>query len=322
MLKGVKIARWPAIVAAVLTFFYLTEVDCFARAGKGGSWGSRGSRPLSPPSRSYSAPSPSQPSKEQRQYVPPPRQPNPSPSPFWHGLAGGLLGGLIGGMLFRGLGFAGPGVGWGSPGLLDILLIGALLYGIYWLVVKKRRAAEATEYYHSQHEQGIDQGKWNPTVLDLGYETPQDEELSRGLSHIAQWDPGFNLATFLEEVKDIFFGVQAAWSKRDMEPMRSKLTEEMFQILQAQLDEMRKQGKINRLENVALRSVEPVEAWQEAGNDYVTVKIEASLLDYFVDEVGRLISGSDREPVKFEEYWTFTRPVGSNPWKLSAISQS
>jgi predicted lipid-binding transport protein (Tim44 family) len=25
--------------------------------------------------------------------------------------------------------------------------------------------------------------------------------------------------------------------------------------------------------------------------------------------------------VKFEEYWTLTRPVGPNPWKLSAIQQ-
>jgi predicted lipid-binding transport protein (Tim44 family) len=26
--------------------------------------------------------------------------------------------------------------------------------------------------------------------------------------------------------------------------------------------------------------------------------------------------------VKFNEYWTFTRPVGDNPWKLSAINQA
>jgi predicted lipid-binding transport protein (Tim44 family) len=67
--------------------------------------------------------------------------------------------------------------------------------------------------------------------------------------------------------------------------------------------------------------VEPIEAWQEAGQDFITLKIEASLLDYYVDESGRLISGSDTEPVKFQEYWTFTRPVGPNPWRLSAISQ-
>jgi len=26
--------------------------------------------------------------------------------------------------------------------------------------------------------------------------------------------------------------------------------------------------------------------------------------------------------VKFEEYWTFARPVGPQPWRLSAIQQA
>ncbi|MDO9228814.1 MAG: TIM44-like domain-containing protein [Syntrophales bacterium] len=34
------------------------------------------------------------------------------------------------------------------------------------------------------------------------------------------------------------------------------------------------------------------------------------------------VSGSRTEPVKFQEYWTFTRPVGDHPWKLSAIHQA
>jgi predicted lipid-binding transport protein (Tim44 family) len=34
-----------------------------------------------------------------------------------------------------------------------------------------------------------------------------------------------------------------------------------------------------------------------------------------------VVSGSKTEPVKFEEYWTFTRAIGSSDWKLSAITQ-
>lgn len=51
-------------------------------------------------------------------------------------------------------------------------------------------------------------------------------------------------------------------------------------------------------------------------------KNELNLLDYTTDDAtGAVVSGSKTEPVKFEEYWTFTRPVGNNPWRLSAISQ-
>jgi predicted lipid-binding transport protein (Tim44 family) len=32
-------------------------------------------------------------------------------------------------------------------------------------------------------------------------------------------------------------------------------------------------------------------------------------------------AGSDTGPVKFEEFWTLTRPVGPGVWKLSAIRQ-
>ena len=49
----------------------------------------------------------------------------------------------------------------------------------------------------------------------------------------------------------------------------------------------------------------------------------ASLVDYTTDESGtQVLDGSRTEPVKFEEYWTFSRPVGPDSWKLSAIQQS
>jgi len=72
----------------------------------------------------------------------------------------------------------------------------------------------------------------------------------------------------------------------------------------------------------AVRNVEIVEAWQEAGQDYLKALFSANLLDYTTDDrTGTVIAGSRTEPVKFEECWTFTR-IGSNgPWKLCAIRQ-
>ena len=86
---------------------------------------------------------------------------------------------------------------------------------------------------------------------------------------------------------------------------------------------MRAERRINRLENVAVRAAEVTEAWQERGQDYVTVHFLASLLDSTTDETGtQVLDGSRTEPVKFEEFWTFVRPVGPNPWRLSAIQQA
>ena len=53
----------------------------------------------------------------------------------------------------------------------------------------------------------------------------------------------------------------------------------------------------------------------------MTVAFVASVLDYTTDEAGTVIDGSRTEPVRFEEYWTFVRPVGPHAWRLSAIQQ-
>lgn len=319
--------RWipkaALLMAMAFLFVHVLELDALARAGGGKSYGSRGSRPMSPPSRSYSSPAPAQPGQQHRGYGPASRPSSPSVSPFWHGLAGGMLGGLIGAMLFRGMGFAGPGAGWGGPGLLDLILIGALLYGIYWFVLKRRRLAAANESAQGyQSSAGYVDTSGAGAVDYAVEELPVDQELARGMEHIRQMDPSFEWERFRQQATDIFFAVQAAWSKRDMGRVRDLLTQEMFGALQAQVDEMRAQGKVNRLENVALRDVEPVEIWQEAGQDFITVRIRASLLDYTVDEAtGQVVSGSSEVPVKFDEYWTFTRAVGPNSWRLSAITQ-
>jgi predicted lipid-binding transport protein (Tim44 family) len=52
----------------------------------------------------------------------------------------------------------------------------------------------------------------------------------------------------------------------------------------------------------------------------VTVYLAGSLLDYTVDDAsGAVVAGSSTQRENLEEFWTFSRPVGPNPWRLSAI---
>jgi len=122
---------------------------------------------------------------------------------------------------------------------------------------------------------------------------------------------------------DTFFTIQGAWANRDMSPIRNMMTSEMYSIIQGDAEDLKKKKQINRLDNIAVRKVELSEAWQEDGKDFITVRYTANLLDYTTDETtGAVVSGNKTEPVKFEEFWTFTRPVGNNPWQLSAINQA
>ena len=83
---------------------------------------------------------------------------------------------------------------------------------------------------------------------------------------------------------DMFFKIQGAWMNRDLAPVGGILTDEMRRILQADVDKMLQEKRVNRLENIAVRNVEIVEAWQESGQDFLTVLIYANLLDYTTDD--------------------------------------
>lgn len=77
------------------------------------------------------------------------------------------------------------------------------------------------------------------------------------------------------------------------------------------------------MDNIVLRDSEITKAWTESGQDYITVRLRANLLDFTVDEKsGAVVQGSNSEPVEFEEFWTFSRPVGPNSWKLTAVRQA
>jgi predicted lipid-binding transport protein (Tim44 family) len=235
------------------------------------------------------------------------------------GLAGFALGGLLGSMLFGG------GMG-GGIGLMEILLIGGGIF-LLFRMMRNRQAASvpAPSYgqgYGGSQPQTQPQQPYQMSSQAQAVDTGLSD-LDRGVSYIRQMDSGFDPARFSDTASDVFFRVQAAWMARDLRQASGSITPEMADMLQKDADRLRGQGRINRLDNIAVRSVTVTEAWQESGQDYVTVLFLASLLDYTVDErSGEVVEGSRTEPVKFEEYWTFLRPVGPNAWRLSAIQQA
>ena len=310
------------VVIAAVVALQAMQLDAWARAGGGRSMGSRGSRSYSSPSQSYRAPAaPAQPQPDQRTPFAT-QAPAPAGSGFMRSLAGGLLGGILGGMLFRSLGFAGFGGMGGGFGLMDLVILAAIGFAIYWVVKQRRERRVVSEGPYQRAELG-DRG---PELYRTGQAQSTmvpETDLERGVSYVRQMDPGFDEGRFRDTCTDLFFKVQAAWGNRELEPLRAILTPEMYIQLSEDVERYKKERRINRLENIAVRSVEVTEAWQEQGQDYVTVRFLANLLDYTVEEgTGNVVEGSRIEPVKFEEFWTFTRPVGPNPWRLSAINQA
>jgi len=301
------------MVAAVM-FLSLTVLEMTAHARAGGGRSSGGSRTYS----RQAAPS------QTRQQMAP--APNPmGGGTFMRSMAGGIAGGLLGGMLFRGMaGAGGMGGAGGGIGIFEIVLLAGIGYMIYRYVKKRREGTQQLQSATAGYGQSPAPYQYQGTNATDAYlvDAPASGGVDTGLSHVRQMDPGFDEARFKDLVMDNFFKIQSGWMNRDISALSALLNEEMKGIFREDLDRLLRDKQVNRLENIAVRSVEVSEVWQEAGQDYITTLIYANLLDYTTDETtGAVVDGSKTEPVKFEEYWTFTRPVGNNAWRLSGISQ-
>ena len=235
---------------------------------------------------------------------------------FSRGLAGGLLGGALGGMLFGSM----FGAGGSGMGILPILLLGVVGYFLYKKFTQSQRPG-GWQGNQQRPNFGAGGGGFASPVAPppsplLG---PQDA-LEEGLAEIRRTDRSFDAKYFLEVASDVFFQVQAGWMRRDLQSYRHLLGDTLAAEYEEQFNEMRRLGHINKLESIAVRKVDIVSAGSDGREDFVTVLFTANLLDYTVDETsGDLVEGSMTVPVKFEEEWTWGRPVGTQNWKLEGI---
>lgn len=308
---------------AVLGFWQvLLESSADARAGGGRSGGFRGSRSYQAPSR------PTQPTQPRREATPQQaQQPGPmapQSGGFMRGLGTAVLGGFLGSMLFSGLANAAGfgGLGGSGFGMLEIMLVGGLAFFLYRKFKLSQAAAVpgdgSMRYQDTQYQA--------PAPPSYSNQPPVQETLPfNGIDYrsLTMMDRSFSPEQFLKASQDLFFKIQGAWNKQDIATLRNFCGAELFKSWEEEIAQSRSRGQKNRMDNIALRDSEITEAWTENGADFITVRLHANLLDYTVDaKSGAVLSGSDSEAVEFEEFWTFSRPVGPNAWKLTAVQQA
>ena len=240
-----------------------------------------------------------------------PRPAFPSEAPrggFLRNMAGGLAGGFLGSMMFnsvgRAMGGGSPGMGGGGGlGMMDILLLGGLGYLLF-------------RWWRSRQQLST-----TPTYRDsvVNFRMPQDDSVP-----LANGGTALTGGPTLDgdTATDLFFRVQGAWARRDLTSVSSLIGSDVAKELEKDLNELKTQKQINRLENISVRSVDVGPSWSEAGMNLVTVRFTANLLDYTVDEISqKVVAGSDTTPIKFVEDWTFAQSIGRQDWQLVGIAQ-
>jgi len=280
----------------VITFTALLVGDAFARAGGGRSSGFR----------SYNSQRVTTPQKQVQQPAtqPQPGMQTPQPrssffsSPIFKMIAGGLLIGALFSM-FSGSGFQ----GFGAPGLIEILLIGGILYFIYRRFMRSRQQAAMMS-----------------SAGGGGYQAAAPVYSEPGADKSLNPDVSINENFIKDIAKSSFQSVQGAWTKGDLQPVQHLMTDRMFKYLEDQLSQVRSSGLRNIVEIVYFQNVELVESDAENEDKVAVVEINALIRDYKIDSQDRVVEGSKDSPFEIKEYWAF---VGKGlDWKLDDIKQA
>lgn len=227
-------------------------------------------------------------------------------------------------MLFGGMSHgSGIGGGGGGFGLFEFIVLGGLAFFLFrWF--KNRQLQQMAS--GSTNQTAFSNYSESPVPYQGAQRMPALNGADNSADILRRSDPYFDEAKFKGDRLDDFFRLQAGWAARDLNPIQSMLTPEMYQALSADAAALRSAGQINKLDNIAVRETELVEAWEETGRVFATVRFSANLVDYTTDEnTGAVVAGSRTEPVKFQEAWTFSKEIGfaatTSQWQLTAIEQ-
>jgi predicted lipid-binding transport protein (Tim44 family) len=215
--------------------------------------------------------------------------------PFLTGLAGGFLGSW----LFSSLGGFGHGLGF----LLELLIIGFLIFFLLRLLFGSRFAPAG--------------GGFMPRSVGAA--------AAPALTHFRGRDTTVTDAD-LNAFQSIHAAVQDAWGHGDLGRMRQLMTPEMLSYFAEELTRNSSQGVQNVVSDVRLIKGDISEVWEEGDLEYATAYLRWSAVDYVV-RLGRspgqpdyIASGNPQVPTEAEEVWTFVRRRGGN-WLLSAVQQ-
>ncbi|MBF0364532.1 MAG: Tim44 domain-containing protein [Oligoflexia bacterium] len=319
---------WTLGIVFVFLITLIVESSVEARVGGGRSSGFKGSKSVG--SGSYAAPT-TRPQQPQSYSQPQPQPQASAGSSMFKNIAAGLAGGFLGSMLFQSLGMAGSGGvagaagGSSGPNILGILLLAVLGFFIYKMVVARKRAMLPAQGNYAPIEQV---GGYNqPSAINQN-NYQNDNQVEEQIHRLQSIDSSFEPSRFKDYCVDQFFNIQAAWMNQDLSSVKNVVADELYRSLEADLNKLKEAGQLNKIESIAVRQTEILEVRQEYGVHYITLRFYANLLDYTVDKrTGVLISGSNTTPVKFEEFWTYSRNENdgfsaSNPWRLTAIEQA
>lgn len=168
------------------------------------------------------------------------------------------------------------------------------------------------------------------------------ENNSLAVNRIKNGDPNFDADSFNSWAKEVYIQLQAAWTKKDWNAVRSLESASLYTQHSTQLEDYIKSKTTNVLEKVCVENVRIKDFYENPeGNDTLVLILSSTLRDYVVeDESRKVIEGNPQKDLFTVYQMNFIRKHGSQtestvqedavsdhcpncgaPLKISAISK-
>ena len=168
------------------------------------------------------------------------------------------------------------------------------------------------------------------------------ENNSQAIDRLRYYNPNFDASAFTSWAKEVYIQLQAAWTKKDWNLVRSLESVSLYTQHSAQLEDYIQSQTTNVLERVYVENVRIKDFYENPdGNDTLVVILSSTLRDYVIDDKTRKVIEGDPQQDLFTVYqMNFIRKHGSQtennvqdeavsdhcpncgaPLKISAISQ-
>lgn len=138
------------------------------------------------------------------------------------------------------------------------------------------------------------------------------DRTSKISSIIQEKDPLFTAPDFISFAKQVYVDIQDAWAKRDLEPVRAVLHQNLYQQTERQIQKKIEDGIVNHLERISVNTAYLTSYRIDAEYEYLGVYLTASMIDYQVKEAtGEVIFGDKTTRWNMYYKMTFMRSAGS-----------
>ena len=128
---------------------------------------------------------------------------------------------------------------------------------------------------------------------------------------IRKKDPNFSADDFVTFSKQVYIDIQTAWCNRDLTPVRPIMHQNLYNTTQRQVQDKINQGVVYHYENIAINTAYLTSFVRDKDYEYLTVYLNARMIDYQVDEkTGNIIRGDKTTRWDMRYKMKYVRSIG------------